>query len=145
MGFLKRLQREKGMAEFLEKVGRVEQFLNDPCFIKVGENAMVQVMVRKVIVTPTPPLSLPKFQAVGVGCGDGKEWGEESTSAQVKRVALQKQAAVASMVAKDCAGKLQRNVQTMGPSGRWLLRGRHRVVVAVVVAEGGCGRCGGGT
>ncbi|CAA3014378.1 Hypothetical predicted protein [Olea europaea subsp. europaea] len=141
MGFLQRLQREKGIAEFLEEVARVEQFLNDPCFIKVGENAMVQVMLWKVLVTPTPPSSLPKFQAVGVGCGDGKEWGEESTSTQVKRVALQKQAAVVSLVAEDCAGKLQQKVQTVGPTGRWLLRGRHRVVVAV--AEGGCGRCGG--
>ncbi|CAA2984789.1 Hypothetical predicted protein [Olea europaea subsp. europaea] len=95
------------MAEFLEEVGRVEKFLNDPCFIKVGEKAMVQVMVRKVVVTPTPPLSLPEFQAVGVGCGDGKEWGEESASTQVKRVDLQKQADVASMVDEDCAGKLQ--------------------------------------
>ncbi|CAA2953549.1 Hypothetical predicted protein [Olea europaea subsp. europaea] len=102
-----RLQREKGMAEFLEEVGRVEQFLNDPCFIEAGENAMVQVMVRKVVVTPTLPPPLPKFQAMGVGCGDGKEWGEKSALAQVKRVALQKQAVVASMVAKDREGKLQ--------------------------------------
>ncbi|CAA2985532.1 transcription factor HALR MLL3, involved in embryonic development [Olea europaea subsp. europaea] len=122
MDFLQRLLREKGMAEFLEEVDKVEQFLNDPCFIKVWENAMVQVMVRKVVVTPTSPPTLPKFQAIGVGCGDGEEWGEESASAQVKRVALQKQAAMASMMAKDCTGKLQQKVQTVRPTGRWLQR-----------------------
>lgn len=36
------------------------------------------------------PSLLFKFQAMGFRGGDGKEWGEKSESAQVKRVALQK-------------------------------------------------------
>ncbi|KAL2532415.1 PHD-type domain-containing protein [Abeliophyllum distichum] len=106
MGFPRRLQSDKGMAKFLEKMGGVEQFLNDPWLIKARENATVQVMVSKVVVTPHPPLLLLlKFLVVGVGGvsdfissifrkytdrtrgGDGNEWGEEelaTTSAQVK-------------------------------------------------------------
>ncbi|CAA2981500.1 transcription factor HALR MLL3, involved in embryonic development [Olea europaea subsp. europaea] len=106
MGSQRRLQSEKGMAEFLEEVGRVEKFLNDPWLIKARENATVQVMVPKVVVTPAPPPP-PKFSAVGFGGGDGKEWGEESASAQVKRSALQKQAAAASIAAEDYARKFE--------------------------------------
>ncbi|KAL2489041.1 PHD-type domain-containing protein [Forsythia ovata] len=87
MGFLPRLQSEKGMAEFLEEMVGVEQFLNDPWLIKARVNATVQVMVPNVVVTPAPPLPLPKFRAVGVGGGDGNEWGEEelaTASAQLK-------------------------------------------------------------
>lgn len=94
------------MAEFLEEVGRVEKFLNDPWLIKARENATVQVMVPKVVVTPAPPPP-PKFSAVGFGGGDGKEWGEESASGQVKRSALQKQAAAASIAAEDYARKFE--------------------------------------
>ncbi|KAL2478470.1 PHD finger family protein [Forsythia ovata] len=83
MGFPRRLQSEKSMAEFLEEMGRVEQFLNDPWLIKARENATVQVMVPKVVVTPAPPPPPPKFPAVGVGGGDGNEWGEEELATGV--------------------------------------------------------------
>lgn len=95
LGFPGRLRNEKGKEDFLKEVARVEQFLKDPWLIKARENATVQVKVPKVVVAPAAPPPIPHFAA------DAEESAAAAASAQVKRVALQKQAAAASMVAED--------------------------------------------
>ncbi|KAI3445034.1 hypothetical protein Pfo_001699 [Paulownia fortunei] len=107
LGFPRRLQGEKGKNDFLQEVAGVEQFLNDPWLIKARENATVQVKVPKVVVSTAPPPPPPQFSAVpAVGVG-GEEAAMSAASAQVKRVTLQKQAAVASMVAEDYARRFE--------------------------------------
>ncbi|KAL8542260.1 hypothetical protein ACS0TY_003213 [Phlomoides rotata] len=99
LGFPGRLRNEKGKEDFLQEVARVEQFLKDPWLIKARENATVQVKVPKVVVAPTLPPPIPHFAAdASLGAEDS---AAAVASAQVKRVALQKQAAAASMVAED--------------------------------------------
>ncbi|XP_073143653.1 uncharacterized protein [Henckelia pumila] len=107
LGFPRRLQSDKGKIEFLQEVARVEQFLKDPWLIKPREDATIQVMVPKLVVSTSPATQPPQLPiAMGVGGGD---IGEEVAlaSAQVKRVALQKQAAAASMVAEDYARRFE--------------------------------------
>ncbi|KAH6810708.1 PHD finger family protein, partial [Perilla frutescens var. frutescens] len=100
-----KLRSEKGKEDFLQGVARVEQFLKDPWLIKARENATIQVLVPKVTVSPLPPPPPPQFapdvSAPGVG------GGAEEASAQVKRAALQKQAAAASLVAEDYARRFE--------------------------------------
>ncbi|XP_041998501.1 uncharacterized protein LOC121748305 [Salvia splendens] len=102
LGFAGPLRGDKGKGDFLQEVARVEQFLKDPWLIKARENATVQVKVPKVPVSPAlpppPPLLAADVSAVGVG---------EEASAQVKRAALQKQAAAASLVAEDYARRFE--------------------------------------
>ncbi|KAK4384237.1 hypothetical protein Sango_2735200 [Sesamum angolense] len=108
LGFPGRLRSEKGKNDFLEEVARVEQFLNDPWLIKARENATVQVKVPKVVVSQAPPPPPPQFSAVvSVGGGEDEAAAMAAASAQVKRVALQKQAAAASMVAEDYARRFE--------------------------------------
>ncbi|KAG8391232.1 hypothetical protein BUALT_Bualt01G0166500 [Buddleja alternifolia] len=102
LGFPRRLQGEKGKNEFLQEVARVEEFLNDPWLIKARENATIQVKVPKVVVSPAPPLPPPQ-----VAADPASEEAAAAASAQVKRVALQKQAAAASVVAEDYARRFE--------------------------------------
>ncbi|XP_073270069.1 uncharacterized protein [Primulina huaijiensis] len=107
LGFPRRLQSEKGKIEFLQEVAGVEQFLKDPWLIKAREDATIQVMVPKVVGSAVPATQPPQLPAaMGVGGGDS---GEEvaAASAQVKRVALQKQATAASLVAEDYARRFE--------------------------------------
>ena len=102
LGFAGPLRGDKGKGDFLQEVARVEQFLKDPWLIKARENATVQVKVPKVPVSqalpPPPPQLAADVSAVVVG---------EEASAQVKRAALQKQAAAASLVAEDYARRFE--------------------------------------
>ncbi|KAL0315167.1 UNVERIFIED_CONTAM: hypothetical protein Scaly_2882600 [Sesamum calycinum] len=108
LGFPGRLRSEKGKNDFLEEVARVEQFLNDPWLIKARENATVQVKVPKVVVSQPAPPPPPQFAAaVSVRGGEDEAAAMAAASAQVKRVALQKQAAAASMVAEDYARRFE--------------------------------------
>lgn len=108
LGFSGRLRSEKGKEDFLQEVARVEQFLKDPWLIKARENATIEVKVPKVVVSPAPPPPPPQFPAdVSVAVGGGGEEAAAAASAQVKRVALQKQAAAASMVAEDYARRFE--------------------------------------
>ncbi|KAL3832954.1 hypothetical protein ACJIZ3_007690 [Penstemon smallii] len=107
LGFPRGLQNEKGKNDFLQEVARVEQFLNDPWLTKTRENATIQVRVPKVVVSSAPPIPPPQITApAGVGVG-GDEEAVAAASAQVKRVALQKQAAAASMEAEDYARRFE--------------------------------------
>ncbi|KAK6120811.1 hypothetical protein DH2020_045439 [Rehmannia glutinosa] len=111
LGFPRKLRSEKGKEDFLQEVARVEQFLNDPWLIKARENATIQVKVPKVVASPAPlppPPQFPPAVSVGVGgAGDDAAAMEAAASAQVKRAALQKQAAAASMVAEDYARRFE--------------------------------------
>lgn len=84
----------------MQEVARVEQFLKDPWLINKRDNATVQVKVPKVVVASNPPPPIPHFAA---------DAADESAaaSAQVKRVALQKQAAAASVEAEDYARRFE--------------------------------------
>ncbi|PIN14085.1 putative transcription factor HALR/MLL3, involved in embryonic development [Handroanthus impetiginosus] len=107
LGFPRRLQGDKGRNEFLQEVAVVEQFLNDPWLIKARENATVQVKVPKVVVSPAQLPQPPQFSTVPAAAVGGEESALSAASAQVKRVALQKQAAAASMVAEDYARRFE--------------------------------------
>ncbi|KAL7126133.1 hypothetical protein ABFS83_14G165300 [Erythranthe nasuta] len=113
LGYPGRLRSEKGKEDFLQEVARVEKFLSDPWLIKARENTTIQVQVPKVAVSAPPPPPPPQFPAaaavsVGVGGGGGDDAAAiEAASAQVKRVALQKQAAAASIVAEDYARRFE--------------------------------------
>lgn len=110
LGYPATLRSDKGKEDFLQEVARVEQFLNDPWLIKARENATIQVKVPKVVPSPTAPLPLPQFPAAvsaAVGGGGEDAAAMEAASAQVKRVALQKQAAAASLVAEDYARRFE--------------------------------------
>lgn len=98
MGFAGPLRSDKGKEDFLQDVARVEQFLKDPWLIKARENATIQVKVPKIYVSPAPPPPPPQLPADVPAAVNG---GGEEASAQVKRAALQKQAAAASLVAED--------------------------------------------
>ncbi|GER37895.1 PHD finger family protein [Striga asiatica] len=95
LGFPGKLRGEKGKEDFLEEVARVEQFLSDPWLIKARENATIQVRVPKVVAPPTPVQPQPAHEEA------------LAASAQVKRAALQKQAAAVSVVAEDYAKKFE--------------------------------------
>ncbi|KAL3651879.1 hypothetical protein CASFOL_004881 [Castilleja foliolosa] len=106
LGFSRKLRSEKGKDDFLQEVIRVEQFLNDPWLIKAGENATIQVKVPKVVKSPALLLPPPTQFLADLSVGPGDEAAAEA-SAQVKRAALQKQAAAASVVAEDYARKFE--------------------------------------
>lgn len=105
LGFPGRLRDGKGKEDFLQEVARVEQFLKDPWLIKKRENATVQVKVPKVVVASNPPPPIPHFAADAPVGAD--ESAAAAASAQVKRVALQKQAAAASVEAEDYARRFE--------------------------------------
>nr|GMC84492.1 putative transcription factor HALR/MLL3, involved in embryonic development [Ipomoea batatas] len=102
LGFARGLQGEKGKNEFLEEVGKLEEFLKDPWLLRARENATIQVKVPKVVVVAPPPQSL----AVGDAGTDAEE-AAAMLSAQTKRAVLQKKAAAASLVAEDYARRFE--------------------------------------
>lgn len=121
LGFLRGLQSDSGKDEFLAQVLRIEEFIKDPWLLKAEANATVQVKVPKVVVVAPPPLPLPPppvavlkattvvipaKDAGGDGSGDGDE-AALASSAQAKRMALQKKAAAASLVAEDFARRFE--------------------------------------
>lgn len=119
LGFLRGLQSDRGQDEFLAQVLRIEEFIKDPWLLKAEANATVQVKVPKVVVVAPPPLPpppvavlkattvvIPAKDAGGDGDGDGDE-AALASSAQAKRMALQKKAAAASLVAEDFARRFE--------------------------------------
>ncbi|XP_057511206.1 uncharacterized protein LOC130793510 isoform X2 [Actinidia eriantha] len=100
LGFPQDLQSEKAKNEFFDEVARVEEFFKDPWLLRVRDEGTVQVAVPKVVPPPPPPLA-------GEGGGGGGDPDELSLSAMTKRVALQRKAAVASMVAEDYARRFE--------------------------------------
>ncbi|GFZ00429.1 PHD finger family protein [Actinidia rufa] len=102
LGFPQDLQSEKAKNEFFDEVARVEKFFKDPWLLRVRDEGTVQVAVPKVVPPPPPPP--PVAGESGGGCGDPDEL---SLSAMTKRVALQRKAAVASMVAEDYARRFE--------------------------------------
>ncbi|XP_027106877.1 uncharacterized protein [Coffea arabica] len=138
LGFPRKLQKERGKEEFLGEVSRIEEFIKDPWLLKAEANATVQVKVPKVVVVAPPVPPPPPIAAVqragaqvvpasvvppvadgggggtGAGAGAAVGDGDEAASAQTKRVALQKQAAAASMVAEDFARRFESG-EMVGP------------------------------
>lgn len=112
LGFPRKLQSEKGKNDFLEEVFRIEEFIKDPWLLRADANATVQVKVPKVavIAPPPPPQTTQAPATVSVAEGDGGGDVDEAAlavSAQTKRVALQKKAAAASLVAEDYARRFE--------------------------------------
>ncbi|KAG7557893.1 hypothetical protein ISN44_As11g038280 [Arabidopsis suecica] len=86
-----------------KEVNRVEEFLKDPCVSsKVLNGGTVQVRVPKVVPAPQAALD-------GAICSGVDELAEEA-SAQKKRVALQRQAAVTVEAAEDYARRFESDV-----------------------------------
>ncbi|KAF3629515.1 putative tRNA-dihydrouridine(20a/20b) synthase [NAD(P)+]-like [Capsicum annuum] len=96
----------KGKNGFVEDVAKVEEFLKDPWLLKAREGATIQVKVPKIVVAPPPQVPVGDGGGGGGGGGDGEE-AAAIASAQTKRVALQKKAAAASMVAEDFARRFE--------------------------------------
>ncbi|KAL2939909.1 Histone-lysine N-methyltransferase 2B [Bienertia sinuspersici] len=93
-------------SDLFGEISRIEDFLKDPWIIRVKEGATIQVPVPKVAPPPPPP-TLSGLDDGG-GCVGGDDVAaEELLSAQTKRVALQKKAAVASMAAEDFARRFE--------------------------------------
>ncbi|KAL3815090.1 hypothetical protein ACJIZ3_016358 [Penstemon smallii] len=103
LGLPRRLQSKKCKNDYLQEVARVDLFLNDPWLTKARENATIQVKVPKVVVSPAPPPLLPAAPAVAVG----DEEATVAASAPVKRLALHKHAAAASVEAEDYARRFE--------------------------------------
>ncbi|XP_021736150.1 uncharacterized protein LOC110702701 isoform X1 [Chenopodium quinoa] len=91
-------QINSGIADFEGGISRLNDFLKDPWIIRVKQGATVQVPVPKVVPPPPPP------PVAALVHGDD---AEELLSAQTKRVALQKKAAVASLAAEDFARRFE--------------------------------------
>ena len=84
----------------MDDVAFIDRFLKDPWIIRVREGAAVQVPVPKLAPPPPPP---PPPVAV-----DGDDAAaDELVSAQTKRAALQRKAAVASLAAEDFARRFE--------------------------------------
>ncbi|GAB4828072.1 hypothetical protein Ancab_034987 [Ancistrocladus abbreviatus] len=98
LGFPRELQTAKARSGFVEEIQNLEEFLKDPWLLRVRERGTVQVLVPKVVPPPPPP---PVSADVADGAAD------ELLSAQTKRVALQKKAAVASLAAEDFARRFE--------------------------------------
>lgn len=98
LGFPRRSHGETGCGEFLDQIGRIEEFLKDPWLIRVCEGSTVQVPVPKV--TPPPP-------PIVCAEDDGGDGAEELQSAQSKRSALHKKAAAASLAVEDFARRFE--------------------------------------
>ncbi|WMV10801.1 hypothetical protein MTR67_004186 [Solanum verrucosum] len=94
----------KGKNEFFGDVTKLEEFLKDPWGLKAKQPATIQVKVPKLNVAPPP--QAPVGDGGGGSGGDGEE-AAAIASAQTKRVALQKKAAAASMVAEDFARRFE--------------------------------------
>ncbi|XP_071690075.1 uncharacterized protein [Rutidosis leptorrhynchoides] len=94
-------QNEKGKHEFVDEIEKLKAFLDDPWLIK-DEKRTVQVLVPKVIVAPSPAPPQVSVISKSAAAVDA-DAAAEMLSAQNKRVALQKQAAAASLVAEDFA------------------------------------------
>ena len=105
LGFPPNLQTNTGRFDFLAEISQLEHFFKDPWIIRVKEGATVQIPVPKVVPPPPPP----PVSAIVHG-DDVAPSAEELLSAQTKRVALQKKAAVASLAAEDFARKFESGV-----------------------------------
>ncbi|XP_021852386.1 uncharacterized protein [Spinacia oleracea] len=101
LGFPANLHSNSANSDFLGEISRLQDFLKDPWLIRVKDGATIQVPVPKVVPPPPPP---PVSAVID---GDDLAAAEELLSAQTKRVALQKKAAVASMAAEDYARRFE--------------------------------------
>ena len=99
LGFPLGLRTENSRNEFLETVATIEALRADPSLHRPRDSGTVQVLVPKVVPPPPPP-SLQAEAALGDG-------DEVLLSARTKRAAMQRKAAVASMVAEDYARRFE--------------------------------------
>ncbi|EOA29929.1 hypothetical protein CARUB_v10013022mg [Capsella rubella] len=108
LGFSRDLRGANAKYEFLNDVNRLEEFLKDPGVSSIAlDGRTVQVRVPKVV--PSPAVSI---LGVGDGAGGVDEMAEEA-SAQKKRVALQRQAAVTVEAAEDYARRFESGVNEL--------------------------------
>ncbi|XP_048495302.1 uncharacterized protein LOC104907813 isoform X2 [Beta vulgaris subsp. vulgaris] len=106
LGFPPKLHNNGGKCDFVGEISQLQEFLKDPWIIRVKEGATIQIPVPKVVPPPPPPF----VSAVVDGDDAAAAAAEELLSAQTKRVALQKKAAVASMAAEDFARRFESGV-----------------------------------
>ncbi|KAK9663887.1 hypothetical protein RND81_14G004400 [Saponaria officinalis] len=108
LGFPNKLQCERGKIDFVAEIQRIEDFLKDPWLFRVKDGATVQVPVPKLPPPPPPPLPVvvDSDDAVAAAAAAAAA-AEEELSAQTKRAALQKKAAVASLAAEDFARRFE--------------------------------------
>uniref|UniRef100_A0A1J3H090 Histone-lysine N-methyltransferase 2B n=1 Tax=Noccaea caerulescens TaxID=107243 RepID=A0A1J3H090_NOCCA len=110
LGFSRNLRGANAKEEFLNEVDRVEEFLIDPWgSSRVLTEGTVQVKVPKVAPAPQ---TVSAASISGVGDGGIDEMAEEA-SAQKKRVALQRQAAVTVEAAEDYARRFESGVNEL--------------------------------
>ncbi|XP_052171176.1 uncharacterized protein LOC127787255 [Diospyros lotus] len=99
LGFPLGLRTDKSRNEFLETVATIEALRADPSLHRPRDSGTVQVLVPKVVPPPPPP---PLLAEAALGDED-----EVLLSAKTKRAAMQRKAAVASMVAEDYARRFE--------------------------------------
>ncbi|KAL9241317.1 hypothetical protein vseg_015442 [Gypsophila vaccaria] len=101
---------------FVAEIDRIEEFLKDPWLFRVKDGATVQVPVPKLAPPPPPPPSAvvnvdsddaAAAAAAVAAAAAAAAAAEEELSAQTKRAALQKKAAVASLAAEDFARRFE--------------------------------------
>ncbi|KAL1193772.1 PHD finger protein EHD3 [Cardamine amara subsp. amara] len=112
LGFSQGLRGANAKGDFLKEVNLVEKFLKDPevSSSKVVNEGTVQVRVPKVAPAPQT------VSILGVGdggFGSGVDEMAQEASAQKKRVALQRQAAVTVEAAEDYARRFESGVNDL--------------------------------
>ncbi|CAH2054526.1 unnamed protein product [Thlaspi arvense] len=111
LGFSRDLRGANAKEEFLKEVDRVEDLLIDPWG---SSSRVLTVQVRVPKVAPAPH-SVSSASILGVGDGGIDEAAEEA-SAQKKRFALQRQAAVTVEAAEDYARRFESGVNELPSS-----------------------------
>ncbi|KAK1401175.1 histone-lysine N-methyltransferase 2D [Heracleum sosnowskyi] len=103
-------RRDKNDA-FSDDIAKLQQFIKDPWLLRACEDATVQVLVPKVVVAPAPvPVTVKEAAVKDVMVKEVAvidRDAEELVSAQNKRAAMQKKAAVASLVAEDYVRRME--------------------------------------
>lgn len=92
---------------FSDEIAKLDEFIKDPWLLRACEDATVQVLVPKVVVVAPAPVTVtvPATTVKEVEVIDRD--AEELMSAQNKRAAMQKKAAVSSLVAEDYARRME--------------------------------------
>lgn len=91
--------------DFCDEIAKLQDFIKDPWLLRACQDATVQVLVPKVVVSPAPVTVPAPAKEIAVAVIDRD--AEELVSAQNKRAAMQKKAAVASLVAEDYARRME--------------------------------------
>ncbi|KAL8171488.1 hypothetical protein V2J09_023292 [Rumex salicifolius] len=105
LGFRPNLRSDDAKNDFSLEISKLQEFLTDPWFSRVTAGGTVQIPVPKV--TPPPPPPVVHANVADSAVASAQAGAEELLSAQTKRAALQRRAAVASMAAEDFARRFE--------------------------------------